>query len=449
MKIRSDVYEMAVPVLTEQLFITSIGVLNTIIASGLGKNAISAIGAVDSFNNIIIFFFNSLAVGGTVIVAQYAGQGNNEKIKDASCQSIFSSVIFSFIITIIVYFFRNTIMYTFYGNIEKEVLDYSVVYFSITLLTYPLVAFSFIASGILRGSGRPKKPMKINIIINIINIILSYLLIYGIRIDNFNINGMGVKGAAIAVFIARFIGVFLFIYVLADNPKKIKIKALKNFSIDFSMQKSILNVGIPSGIETLIFNIGKFVQQIFIISLGTASIASNTIAWSVFTLLIIPGSALSIVATTMVGNFMGMKNENEAEKISFYLMKLATICKLIISIIVFPLATFIASIYSKDTEVIYLTAQIIRLNAIAIPIIWPLAFIIPSGLRGAGDSKFTMIVSIVSLWIFRVLFGYLFSITLNFGIIGLWIAMYFDWITRAIIYYKRLKKGAWKKNIVI
>lgn len=453
MRIRKDVYKMAVPVFTEQLFITSIGVLNTIIASGIGKEAISAIGTVDSFNNIIIFFFNSLALGGTVLAAQYSGQKNIKGVREATRQSIFSAVVLSCLATFVIWFFRDMILQSFLGSAEKQVVSYAVIYFRIAIFSYPLTAFAFVASGVLRATGRQNEPMKINIIINIINIVLSYFLVYGLSINTTNvvifINGMGVKGAAIAVTLSRLTGALLFAYAMLRSSNKIKLKNIKGFKLNLAMQKSILNIGLPAGIETFLFNIGKFVQQIFIISLGTASIASNTIAWSVFGLLIIPGSALNIVATTMVGNFMGMGKPEEAEKINIYLVKLATVCKIVVSIFIFPLATVIAAIYSKDAEVVRLTAKLIRINAIVIPILWPASFTIPSGLRGAGDSKFTMLVSIASLWFFRVFIGYLFSITLKGGITGLWIAMYFDWITRGVIYYFRLVRGKWKEKVVI
>ena len=453
MFIRKDVYKMAVPVFTEQLFTMSMGVLNTIIASGIGKEALSAIGTVDSFNNIIIFFFNSLAVGGTVVVAQFMGQRNINDAREAAKQAIFSGVIISSIATLIIWLFKDLILLFFFGGAEKEVISYSITYFSITLLTYPLIAFSFVASGILRSSGHQDKPMKINIIINIINIVLSYFFIYGLSVENVHMNisiqGMGVKGAAIALSVARLAGTLLFMYALLEKSERISFKSIREFKINIPMQKSILNVGFPAGIESFVFNIGKFVQQIFIITLGTVSIAANTIAWSIFGVLIIPGTACCIVATTMVGNFIGMGDHEEAKRIHIYLVKLATVFKMIISLLVFPLATVIASIYSNDPDVVKLTSEIIRINAIAIPILWPMSFIIPSGLRGAGDSKFAMVVSIASLWFFRVFIGYLFSITMNFGITGLWMAMYFDWITRGIIFYWRLNSGKWKEKIVV
>lgn len=447
MQIRKDVLKIAVPVFTEQLFITSIGILNTIIASGLGKQAISAIGTVDSFNNIIIFFFNSLAVGGTAVVAQYMGQKNHAEVREAANQAIFSSIAISFLVTLIAGVFRYDIMLFLIGKAERQVVDYSIAYFGITLFNYPLTAFSFVASGILRSTGKQDKPMKINIIINIINVILSYLLIYGVSVHNVHMNvriqGMGVKGAAVGITISRLIGVILFIYALTGQSHIISLKAIKTLKINLQMQKTILGIGFPAGIESFLFNIGKFVQQIFVISLGTASLAANTISWSVFTLLIIPGNAFSIVAVTMVGVFSGMREYDEAKKVNLYLVKLGMVCNFVISLFAFPLSSFIASAYSRDAEVVRITSELIRVNAVVIPILWPLSFIVPSGLRGAGDSTFTMIVSTASLWFFRVFIGYILSIVLRFGIIGLWAAMYCDWVVRALVFYLRWTRGKW------
>jgi putative MATE family efflux protein len=452
MKIRQDVLKLAIPVFTEQLFITTIGILNTVIASGIGKEAISAIGTVDSFNNIIIFFFNSLAVGGTVVVAQYMGQKNAHGANEAAKQAIFSSIVISIFLTLITWLFRDAILLSFIGRAEKAVVDNAVEYFRITLFNYPLTAFSFVASGILRSSGHQNRTMKINIAINVANIVLSYTLIYGISLQNvhtgFSIPAMGVKGAAVAITLARLFGMVLFLIALVKSSHILDLKMLKSFRIDFRMQKTILNIGLPAGLETFFFNIGKFVQQIFIISLGTVSIAANTISWSIFGLLFIPGSALSIVAMTMVGYFMGREEYQEAKKVNFYLVKLAMACNLVLCLFVFPFATVISSIYSQDAEVIRLTAEIVRMNAVAVPILWPAGFIVPSSLRGAGDSKFTMVVSVASLWVFRVMLGYLFSITLHFGIVGLWGAMYFDWVARAVIYHFRLQGGKWMRKVV-
>jgi Na+-driven multidrug efflux pump len=146
---------------------------------------------------------------------------------------------------------------------------------------------------------------------------------------------------------------------------------------------------------------------------------------------------------TMVGYFIGMQEYEEARKVNLYLTKLTMACSFVICLFVFPLASLIASVYSRDAEVVRLTSELIKINAVVIPILWALSFVVPSGLRGAGDSTFTMVVSIASLWFFRVFIGYVLSIVLHFGIIGLWSAMYFDWVLRSVVYYLRWMRGKW------
>ncbi|HOV69684.1 MAG TPA: MATE family efflux transporter, partial [Clostridia bacterium] len=230
---------------------------------------------------------------------------------------------------------------------------------------------------------------------------------------------------------------------------RFSIKRIKEFRVNMNMQKSILDIGFPAGIEAFVFNIGKFVQQIFIISLGTVSIAANTISWSIFSLLTIPGQALSIVATVMVGRFIGMDNYAEAKNINFYLIKLSTVSMLVLSVLVFPLAYVISSAYSSDFQVLSLTTRIIQICAVMIPILWPMSFIIPAGLRGAGDTKFAMYFSVVSLWVFRVFIGYIIAIVFRVGVLGFWIGMYCDWAARGIVYYLRLNGDRWRRKQLV
>jgi putative MATE family efflux protein len=443
---------MSVPVLTEQFFITSMSVVNVIIASGIGKEAISAIGTVDTLSNIIIFFFNSLAIGGTVIVAQYMGRGNINEANEAGKQAIASGILLSGIMMIIMWSLKQWIIGTFFGAVEPKVMEYSVIYLGITVFSYPLTTISFIASGILRSTGHAHKPMKINIAMSAVNIILSYLLIYGLHIENAHISislpAFGITGAGVAILLARLFGALLFLLALIKTPSGLQVNQIKNFKWNMPMQKAIFGIGLPSGMESMLFNFGKFIQQMFIITLGTVSVASNSIAWSIFGLLIIPGNAFAIVTTTLVGFFMGKEDYEEAHKINLYLAKLSTVFMAFVCIIIFFAAESIVTVYSKDPEVIRLTTIIIKINAVVIPFLWPSSFIIPSGLRGAGDSKYTMKVSVISLWLFRVVVGYIVAIKLDYGIVGLWVAMYFDWILRGVAYQLRWWKRRWIRKII-
>lgn len=453
MHLRKDVMRLTAPIMLEQTFIMLMGVINAIMAGRIGKETVSAIGMVDSINNIFIAFFSALAVGGTVIVAYYAGRGNTYDSNESAKQAIYSGLAISVAVTLLIWLFRRPLMSLLFGTAEKTVFENAIIYLNITLLTYPLIALTSIACGVIRGAGDTKTPMKITIFMNVINVLLSYILIYGIDLGSgryaVHLPMLGIRGAAYAIAAARTIGAAAIMLVLVRGTKTLKLDSFKNIRINMDMQKSIFGIGIPSSVESLLFNGGKLITQIFIVSMGTATIAANYVASSVSGLVNIPGNALSIAATTLVGQAMGRRQSEEADYLMSYLTKLSSFCLLVPSLLMFPFGRAIASLYTQSGDVISIAVQLIRLSAIATPLFWSLAFLLPSGLKAAGDAKYTMVTSIIGMWVFRITLGYVLGVPLKMGVAGVWCGMYIDWIVRGVLYYARLKKGRWKNNTVV
>jgi len=453
MNIRRDVMDLSLPIIAEQAFVMVMGVVNAIMAGHLGKEAVSAIGMVDSINNIFIAFFSALAIGVTVVIAQYIGKRNYQKGNEAALHGMVSSLAISLVITVIIYIFRAGLIKLLFGNAEQSVIDNSIMYLNITLMTYPLIAATSIASGILRGAGDTRTPMKVSIIMNILNVILSYSLIYGISLGNahftFGIPALGIKGAALGIAAARAIGAVLILYTLVSGSKAVKLSIEKDMKVNFELLRSIYSVGLPASVESLLFNVGRLITQVFIVGLGTASIAGNYVAGSAFGLINIPGNSLSLAATTMVGQKMGRGDSNGAKKDMIYLVKLTSVSLLIICSAVFPLAKVLSALYTSDTEVIGISADLIRSLLFAMPLFWALSFVLPAGLKGAGDGKYTMVSAIFSMWVFRIGVGYILCIPAGLGVLGVWIGMYVDWVVRSLLFSVRVKKGKWRNNVVI
>lgn len=453
MRLRKDVLELTAPIMMEQTFIMLMGVINAIMAGRIGKETVSAIGIVDSINNIFIAFFSALAVGGTVIVAYYAGRGNTHDANEAAKQAIYSSLALSLAITVLIWLFRRPLLLLLFGTAEKSVFENAIIYLNITLLTYPLIALTSIACGVIRGAGDTKTPMKVTIFMNFVNVLLSYLLIYGLDLGSggfvMHIPALKIRGAAYGIAAARTIGAAAIIFVLVRGTKTLKLDNLKKFRINMDMQRSIFGIGIPASVESLLFNGGKLITQTFIVSMGTAVIAANYVASSVVGLINIPGNALSIAATTLVGQAMGRQESEEAGRLMTYLTKLTSFCLLIPCVLLFPFAGSLSSLYTQSSDVIPIAVQLIRLSAITTPIFWSLSFLLPAGLKAAGDAKYTMVTSIIGMWVFRITLGYILGIPLKMGVTGIWCGMYVDWVVRGILYYIRLKKGKWKNNTVV
>lgn len=440
MLIRKDILGLAIPIVVEQTFVMLLGVCNTMMAGHIGKEAVSAIGMVDSMNNLFIAFFAALSVGATVVVAQQIGQERNKAANETAKQAIVSGFLVSGLISLLLWVFRIPVINFLYGSAEELVKANAKLYIEFTLITYPFIAISQIANGILRGAGDTKTPMYITMFINIINIILGYILIFGI--DTLNIPSFGIMGAAIAIAIARMIGAIIIMTVLFRGSKVIKVKKLLSFKFDIKTQKSIFNIGIPAGVEQVIFNTGKLIVQVFIVTMGTASIAANAIGMSIMQIMNVPGSALCMAATTLVGQYIGRNDVKGAKDTLIYLVKFTTICLVSIGIIFFPISEWIASIYTDVPEIIKLTGILVKSNSIAY-LAWAFSFVLSAGLKGAGDTRYTMVTAFVGMWIFRIGLGYILGIVCDIGILGIWIAMYIDWIVRGTLYLFRVRGDKW------
>ncbi|MBU3181876.1 MATE family efflux transporter [Clostridium psychrophilum] len=438
--IRKDVLNLTAPIVTEQLFIISLGMVNTMMAGHIGKEAVSAIGMVDSINNIFIAFFTALAIGGMVVVAQFIGQQNIKKANATMKQTLYCGLIISFLVTIIMWLCQGPIIAMLFGSADSIVINNAHTYLGITLLTYPLITIDVVGDGLLRGAGDTKTPMKISILMNIINVSLTFTFI--------NILGMGVVGAALGIAIARVSGGIIILIVLIRGSKILKLTNIKKFKFDKSLLKPIFGIGLPASLESLMFNGGKLITQIYIVDMGTISIASNVIAGSIANLLNVPGNSLCIAATAFVGKYMGKGERNEAQHSLSYITKLSTVLLTAVALMFIPFAGKFVSLYTNNKEIIHLASTVIIVNSLCIPI-WSVAFVLPAGLKGAGDVKYTLITTIIGMWAFRITLGYLLGIVLNFGLVGVWLGMIIDWVVRGSLYYIRFKKGKWKLKTVI
>jgi putative MATE family efflux protein len=445
--------KMTVPVLVEQFFIVIMGVVNTMLASNMGKEAISAIGMIDTISIIIISLFSALALGGTVVVAQYVGHKELARASQAAAQALVSSLVLSGLTTLLIFAVKHLIVHGLYGNAEPAVLAYAMDYLSITLWSYVPIAMVSIAFGILRGSGDTRTPMVVSILMNLLNVLFSSILIYGLDVrlggQILVIPAYGVRGAATGLTLARLGGMLIVLVPLLRGSKRIKLNQLWLFRPDWLLLRSIFSLGIPASAEQLMFNGGKLITQTYIVRLGTTALAANSITNSIISLIMIPGNALAIAATAMIGQLVGACQYHEARKQLRFLILASSAAMTVLGIVILPFHHGFISLYTQDPEVIRTVSILFISSMIAQPLLWSSSFITPAGLRGAGDIRYTMAVSIVSMWILRIGFGYVFAVILPWGVLGVWIAMYVDWIGRSIYFIRRMSRQEWLNRAIV
>jgi len=452
-RLAGTVSKLSLPVLVEQFFIVIMGVINTMLASNMGKEAISAIGMIDTISNIMIALFGALSIGGTVIVAQYTGQKDSAKASQSAAQALLSNLVISAGLAVLLWILRFLIIRALYGDADALVLDYADQYFGISLWSYIPIAMISVSFGILRGSGDTRTPMRISIIMNLCNVLLSYVLIYGLEIRLGGLDvvlpAFGVRGAATGLTSARTIGMLLVLIPLLNGSKRIRLTRLELFRPRWDLLRSIFRLGIPASAEQLMFQGGRLITQTYIVRLGTAAIAANTISISVNSLLMVPGNALAIAATALVGQQIGAGRFKEARKQLNFLILAASAAMALVSLVMLAIKDPVIRLYTHDEQISQLVSVIILSSLVVQPFIWSTSFITPAGLRGAGDIRYTMVVSIISMWLLRILLGYVFAVILPWGVLGVWIAMYVDWLCRSIFFVRRVQRDAWFAKVVI
>ncbi|CAX60412.1 EmmdR/YeeO family multidrug/toxin efflux MATE transporter [Erwinia billingiae] len=435
-----EITPLAVPIFFENLCVLLMGVLSTFLVSWLGKEAMAGVGLADSFNMVIISFFAAIDLGTTVVVAFSLGKLNRERAEAAARQSLVLMTLFAVLLALLIEFFGVQIIDVIAGSAEPAVKALALDYLTISAWSYPAAAIALIGCGALRGAGNTKIPMLINGGMNILNIVISTALIYGC----FGWKGLGFDGAAVGLTISRYIGALAVIYVLmiGFNPR-LKITLKSYFTrLNTSILMEVLGIGVPASIESVLFNGGKLLTQIFVAGMGTDVIAGNFIAFSIASMINLPGNSLGSASTIIVGTRLGRGQLLQPERQLRHIFWLSTIGLCLLAAITVPFAGILASFYTKDPDVIHVVKILVWLNAAFMPF-WAASWVLPAGLKGARDARFTMWISLLGMWGARIVAGYTLGVVLGFGVVGIWLGMFMDWIVRGFFFYRRLNSGRW------
>ena len=438
-----EITPLAVPILIENTCVLLMGVLSTFLVSWLGKEAMAGVGLADSFNMVIISFFAAIDLGTTVVVAFSLAKRNGKRARAATRQSLGLMTVLAFVLVIAIEFWGHVIIDLIAGSAEPQVKELALSYLQTSAWSYPAAAIALIGSGALRGAGNTKIPMLINGGMNILNIVISSVLIYGC----FSWDGLGFVGAGLGLTISRYIGAIGVIYVLMigfNGSMKITLPSyFRRWNSNILME--VLSIGVPASIESVLFNGGKLLTQVFVAGMGTSEIAGNFIAFSIASLINLPGNALGSASTIITGKRLGKNEVFQAERQVKHVFWLAMICLCSLALLTVPFSGLLARFYTRDPEVISVTQHLIWLNAAFMPI-WAASWVLPAGLKGARDARYTMYVSMFSMWGARVVAGYYLGIVLGMGVIGVWLGMFLDWAVRGLCFWWRLKSGKWLNN---
>lgn len=440
---RDALIRLIVPLIIEQLLLMTVGMADTVMVTTAGEATVSGVSLVDNINTLIIQIFSALSTGGAVVVAQYLGRQETHSAKTAAKQLLYAMTGISAVLMILALIFRQHILSLIFGQVEPAVMDSALVYFLLTAAAYPFMGIYNAGAALFRAMGNSKVSMINSFIINVINILVNAILIFGF--------GMGAAGAGIGTLVSRIAAAVIIMAMLRHPGLTVQVDDIFHFEFNGSMIRRILFIGIPTGMENGMFQAGKLMVLNLITTFGTSAVAANAIANSISGVINVPGSAMGLAIITVIGRCIGAGDTRQAVHYTKLLVGCSYLSMLIMGSALFFSADFLVTLFNLSPEAMAMASQVLKFCAIANMLFWPMAFTLPNSLRAAGDAVFTMVVSLTTMFVCRVALSYVFACSwgLGLGLLGVWLAMFCDWIVRAVCFLWRYWRGSWKKIHVI
>lgn len=432
---------LLIPLIVEQLLNSMMGMVDTVMVSNIGEAAVSAVSLVDSINILVIQLLSALATGGTIVCAQYLGRKDKEESCRAARQVLLTTTVISLAMAIVCILFCKPLLQLVFGKVDADVMSASQIYFYVTAASFPFIGIFDVGGAFYRAEGNSRYPMMISILSNVMNIVGNAILIF--------VAHWGVFGAAFATLLSRIFCAVVVMYSLRKPKQIIVIDSYHTIRPDFPLIKKILLVGIPSGIENGMFQFGKLAIQSSVSTLGTMAISAQAITTILENLNGMAAIGIGIGLTTIVGQCIGAGRKDEAVYYIKKLMVYGEIALIVSCLVVYIIARPVTLLAGMESEAAALCLHMLGWITLIKPIVWNGAFIPAYGLRAAGDVKYTMICSTVSMWVCRVLLCRVLIAYFGFGPMAVWIGMFVDWSVRSVLFIHRFHGDKWLKHHVI
>lgn len=428
-------FYLLIPIIIEQLLNSFMGMVDTMMVSTVGSEAISAVSLVDSINNLVIQIFSAMASGAAIVCSRYIGSGNEKESSRAAGQVVLTVSVISLSIMLLFLIGGEGLLRFVFGTVEAGVMENALSYFIVTVISYPFLALFSAGAAFYRASGNSKFPMLVSVISNFINIVGNAIFIYVFK--------WGVAGAALATLLSRMFCTIVIYYCLRKPKQTIVVRDYYKIRPDMTLIWKIMAIGIPSGIENGMFQFGKLAIQSTVSTMGTIAIAAQAMTNILENVNGVFGIGVGIGLMTVVGQCIGAGKTEEAKYYIVKLTKIAWVGILVSCLIVWIITKPVTLIGGMEPQAAQMCFEMITAITIFKPLLWVGSFVIAYGLRAAGDVKFSMLVSVTTMWGCRVALCIFLVKAFDFGPMAVWIGMFADWGIRTIIFVTRFIRGKW------
>lgn len=437
----ADLCKLIVPLIIDQFLQAFVGLADSIMVASVGEAAVSGVSLIDTIMVLILNIFTALATGGAVIAGQFLGKKRDEMACKSTNQLISFTLKASLVVMLLCYLGRNFITHVVFGKIEADVMYNCNVYMMIVFASIPMTALYNAGAAIYRAMGNSAVAMKISMLMNVINLGGNALLIFVFH--------RGVEGVAIPTLVSRTVACVIMMFLMNNQKHTLHLYHPFSFKTDWALLKKILYIGVPNGLENSMFQLGKILVLSIVTSFGTASIAANAVSNNVATFAILPGMSVGFAILTVGAQCVGAGDYEQVRYYTKKLMKIVYVSLFAANILVVLAVPYIIKIYGLSAEASQYAHKILIYHSICAVTIWPLSFSLPNTLRAAADVTYTMILSIISMWIFRIGFSVVLGVYCHMGVFGVWVAMTIDWLFRAVCFSIRYLRGKWKHQALV
>lgn len=426
---------LILPLIVEQFLGIFVGMADTMMVASAGEAAVSGVSLVDSLNVLLIVLFVALTTGGSVIISQHLGAKSYSDALKSAQQLLLSTTSLSLLMTAIALLGNYWLLHFIFGNIAPDVMGHARIYFFILAFSYPFLAIYNSCAAIFRAMGNSKISMTASLVMNLLNVCGNALLVFCFH--------MGASGVAISSLISRMFAA-AFLLLMLRRPDQ--LITLKTYSLQFDtgIIRKLLYIGVPSSIETSIFQIGKLLVLSVVAGFGTSATTANAVSNSLSQFALIPAAAIGTAMITISGQCIGAGAYDLAVSYTKKLLLLSHGILAATNLIMFFACPYLLPLYSLTPETLQTATLLIRVHSIGAIFLYPESFMLTNTLRAAADVKYPMVVSILSMWIWRVGFSYILGIYFHMGVLGVWVVMLSDWLCRSICFGLRFRSGVWK-----
>ena len=400
------------PLLLEQFLAITVGLADSLMVATVGDAAISAVSLVDSISNLMIYIFSAMATGGAAVAGQYIGQRQKEDACNAGQQLIALLGAVSIFFVALLYLFRTQILTVMFGHIEPDVMAATNTYYLYVMASIPGIALYNGGAALFRTMGHSDVSLKVSLLMNSINVIGNAVLILSL---------------------------------LFNRDLMLHLSDIRGFRVDMRLMKNIFYIGVPSGVENGMFQLGRLVLFSLISTFGTASMVANAIGNTISNFNCFAGQAINLGLAAVVSQCVGAGEFNQARAYLRKIVKWTYGIMAAVNLTIIALLPLIMRVYNVSPEAEKLAVTVTLIHGISSIFIWVPAFMVPGFLRAAGDARFTMLASMLTMWVVRVLLAYVLGKYMGYGVIGVWFAhAIVDWSVRGAIFFLRYRSGKWE-----